>query len=108
VVIASLSSNIYFINKYSDSRSDLRSCVETQQANGKKVAFIKLFIEKILKAQKELDMGTVIELENAAKATGDKEIVAQWQKFLAVKTIGGAQQEIQDLLEQVINKIRTD
>jgi len=108
LVIILLLSNIYLADKYRDSRSASKSCIETQQVNGKIVALAKLFIEKILKAETELDVETLLELENVAKATGDDELRAQWQKFLNVRTIDGAQQEIQNFLELVINKIRTD
>src|SRR4030042_4781566 len=108
LVVVLLASNIYYVDKYWDSRSVLKSCIETQQFNGRIVTLAKLFISKILKAERELDIETLLELDNVAKATGDEELRVQWQKFLNTKTIDGAQQEIQNFLELVINKIRTD
>lgn len=108
LVIILLLSNVYFVAKYWDSRFVLEPCVETQRVNGRIVAFAKLFIAKILKAEKELDLETLLELENAARATGDGELRAQWQKFLKTSTVEEAQQEIQNFLEMVVNKIRID
>jgi len=108
LVIVLVLANIYLVDKYQDLRSVSESCIESQKANEKIVVLAKFFIEKILKADGELNVETVLELENAAKATGDEELRAQWQKFLATRTIEEAQQEIQNFLELIVNKIRTD
>jgi len=108
LVIILLLSNVYIADKYWDSRLTLESCVESQQANAKIVVLAKLFIAKILRAENELDIETLLELENAAKATGDEELRAQWQKFLKTSTVEEAQQEIQNFLELIVNKIKID
>jgi len=63
-------------------------------------------IEKVLKAETEVDFETRLKLENAVRNLEDKEILARWSKFIESKTEAGAQEEVKNLLEALVNKIK--
>ncbi|MCK4520627.1 hypothetical protein KAT95_02040 [Candidatus Parcubacteria bacterium] len=67
--------------------------------------FIKFFIEKVLKAENEVDFETRLKLKNAVRNLSDEEILNQWNKFVESKTENEAQEEAKNLLEMLINKI---
>ncbi len=80
--------------------------METQKTNEKVLEFAKLFIEKVLKAKTEVDFETRLKLENAVRNLDDEEILVQWQKFTESKIEAEAQEEVKNLLEMLVNKIR--
>jgi hypothetical protein len=84
--------------------------LESQKTNEKVLDFTKLFIEKVLKAETEVDFETRLKLENAVRNLGDEEILTQWQKFTESKTEAEAQEEVKNLLEMLlemlVNKIK--
>jgi hypothetical protein len=73
--------------------------------NLKVVNFLKLFIDKVLKADKEIDFETRLQLENGVRDLNDKEILAAWQKFTASKTEQEAQLEVNNLLTLLVGKL---
>ena len=80
--------------------------MQTQKTNDKVLEFTKLFIGKVLKAKTEVDFETRLKLENAVRNLEDKEIMIEWSKFIESKTEDGAQEEVKNLLEMLINKIK--
>jgi CRISPR/Cas system endoribonuclease Cas6 (RAMP superfamily) len=64
-------------------------------------------IEKVLKAEKEVDFETRLKLENAVREINDKEILNQWIKFTESKTEDEAQNNIKNLLDLLVDKIQT-
>lgn len=84
---------------------DLRQKIEASHLNEKVVAFEKIFIEKVLKADKEIDFETRLQLENAVRDLNDKEILNQWQAFANSKNEVEAQSNVKELLELLTNKI---
>ena len=101
---------VFFGVRYYAVQKELQATklsLETQITNGKVVEFTKTFIQDVLKANKEVDFETRLKLETAVRNLNDKEILAQWQKFVDSKTENGAQQEVKNLLEMLINKIYT-
>ena len=111
LLILLLVSNFYFISRYRAIKKELQEIkrpVEIQEVNEKVLNFTKFFIEKVLKAQGEVDFETRLKLENAVREIGDPEILTQWQKFVDSKTESEAQQEVQNLLELLISKIKID
>jgi hypothetical protein len=69
------------------------------------IQFGQLFIDKVLRAEGEVNFDTRLELENKVRALNDKDILAGWQKFLASKTEIEAQTNIKDFLALLFNKI---
>ena len=108
IILLLIASNIYFGFKYLNSQRELRSmqsALETQKTNEEVLNFTKFFIEKVLKAEKEVDFETRLKLENTVRNLGDEEILTQWQKFTESKTEAEAQDQVKNLLEMLVNKI---
>ena len=106
-----LVSNLFFIIKNATLQKEvleIKRPIEIQEINEKVLNFTKFFIEKVLKAEKEVDFETRLKLENAVREIGDPEILAQWQKFIDSKTEIEAQQEVKNLLELLVSKIKSD
>lgn len=106
-----LVSNLYFIVKNSNLQKEIleiRRPIEIQKINGKVLNFTKFFIEKVLKTEGEVDFDTRLKLETAVRDLDDEEILAQWQRFVDSKSEKEAQQEVKNLLELLVSKIRVD
>ena len=111
ILVLLLAGNFFFVARYSAIQKELQEIkrpIETQKVNEKVLNFTKFLIEKVLKAEKEVDFETRLKLENAVRDIGDQEILAQWQKFVDSKTESEAQQEVKNLLELLISKIKID
>jgi len=109
IILVLLVGCVFFGFKYFSVVKELRqtkTVLETQVINEKVLDFTKLFIEKVLKAETEVDFETRLKLENAVRNLNDEEILIQWQKFTESKTEAEAQTEVKNLLEMLINKIR--
>jgi Na+-transporting NADH:ubiquinone oxidoreductase subunit NqrC len=109
LVLILLAGNIFFGLKYSAVQKELKltqTSLETQKTNEKILDFAKLFIEKVLKAETEVDFETRLKLENAVRNLGDEEILEQWNKFVNSKTEAEAQEQVKNLLEMLVNKIK--
>jgi len=107
-ILILLAGNIFFWMRYSAIQQELEKTKEAltvQNTNEKILDFTKLFIEKVLKAEGEVDFETRLNLENAVRNLGDNEILTQWQKFIESQTEDEAQVEVKKLLEILINKI---
>jgi len=108
ISIILLAGNVFFGVKYFTVQKEIgqtQTVLETQKINEKILEFTKLFIEKVLKAETEVDFETRLKLENAVRNLGDEEILVQWQKFVESRTEIEAQNEVKNLLEMLINKI---
>jgi len=111
ILVMLLIGNLFFATRYSAVKKELQEIekpLEIQKINEKVLNFTKFFIEKVLKAEKEVDFETRLKLENAVRDLGDQEVLTQWQKFVDSKTENEAQQEVKNLLELLINKIKAD
>ena len=109
VLVILLVSNLFFFRKYSAIRKELQEIkkpIEIQRINEEVLNFTKFFIDKVLKAEGEIDFETRLKLENGVRDLKDEEILAQWQKFVDSKTETEAQQEVKNLLELLVSKIK--
>lgn len=111
IIIISLliGSNVYLGWQYFNLQEKLRQTqarLETQIINTQVLDFTKLFINKVLKAEEEVDFETRLQLENAVRNLADEEILNQWNRFVASKTEEEAQIEVKNLLEILIEKIK--
>lgn len=105
VIAALMAGNIYFAKGYFSAKKESASVIETKTIDEKTLEFAKLFISGVLKADQEVDFETRLKLENMVRNLGDKEILAQWQKFVESKTEAEAQSNVKDLLEVVVSRI---
>lgn len=109
IILILLAGVIFFGFKYFAAQKELQqtqTALEAQKTNEKVLDFTKLFIEKVLKADTEVDFETRLQLENAVRNLEDEEILAQWQKFVESKTETRVQEEVKNLLEMLVSKIR--
>lgn len=109
IILLLLAGNIFFGMKYFFAQKNLRQAetlVETKKTNEKVLEFTKLFIGKVLKSEAEVDFETRLKLENAVRNLEDEKILGQWQKFIESKTEAQAQEEVKNLLEMLVNKIK--
>ena len=106
VVLAILT--ILFGVMYFNTQKELiktKTYLQTENINAKTLAFTKLFITKVLKANQEIDFDTRLGLENSVRDLGNNQILVQWQKFTDSKTEAQAQIEVKNLLEVLVNNI---
>jgi len=109
VILILLAGNVFFWMRYSAVQQELEKAKETlaiQEINEKVLDFSKLFIEKVLKTEGEIDFENRLILENAVRNLGDEEVLNQWQKFTGSQTEAEAQIEVKNLLELLVLKIK--
>jgi hypothetical protein len=108
VIIAVLAAGNVFLGwkalVYRGELKTERGAAKAEGINKQVAEFNQLFVEKVLKAQGEIDFDTRLQLENSARAIGDKEILAQWQKFTDSKDQLEAQVEVKNLLSLLAKK----
>jgi hypothetical protein len=108
VILILLAGNIFFWQKSNLLQEELiktKESINIQKTNEKVLNFTKLFIDKVLKAEGEVDFETRLRLETAVREIGDEEILNQWKKFTESQTEFEAQAEVKNLLETLVNKI---
>jgi len=108
LILILLAGNIFFWMRYSAVQQELertKEALTVQKINEKIIDFTKLFIEKVLKAEGEIDFETRLILENAVRNLDNEEILNQWQKFTESQTEDKAQLEVKNLLEMLVKKI---
>lgn len=100
--------NIYFVVNYFfqfQELENLRREVMIKQTNEKVVIFLSLFIEKVLKSDKEVPFEERLQLENAVRNINDPEVLSAWEKFTSSTTEEQVQQEVKNLLIALVGKI---
>ena len=107
VIGALIIGNAYFgMKTYSLSKELAISQADAASVhkNEKVINFMRVFIEKVLNAEAEVDFETRLQLENAVRELKDDEVLVGWQKFIGSKTETEAQTEVKNLLRVLINK----
>ncbi len=108
-MVVLLAGNVFLGFQYLSAQNNLYQAeknLEGRKFNERILNFLKLFIEKVLKADKEIDFEARLALENAVRNLDDKEVLAQWQKFIESRDEIKAQQEVKNLLELLAEKIK--
>lgn len=109
IVLLLLAGNVFLGFQYFSAKNKLdqtEKALSVPKFNEKILSFFKLFIEKVLKADKEIDFESRLALENAVRNLNDKEILSQWQKFIESREEIEAQREVKNLLELLAEKIK--
>ncbi len=86
--------------------SQFQTFLTTQEKNEKVLSFLQIFIEKVLKAETEVDFETRLRLETDVRGLDDPEALEQWNKFIESQNESQAQEEVKNLLEILVNKIQ--
>lgn len=95
--------------KYRNTKKEAEKILasfENQKINEKVLDFTKFFIEKVLKAEAEVDFETRLKLETSVRDLNNEEILTQWKKFTESETENQAQEEVKNLLEILIKNIK--
>ncbi len=109
VILLLVAGNILLGVQYFSLRQQLdqtEASLETYKMNEEILEFMDLFINRVLKAEGEIDFDTRLKLENAVRELEDQEILEQWQQFTNSDTEAQAQEELKDLLDLLIQKIK--
>lgn len=108
-ILVSIAGNILLGLQYFRINQELikmKSALQAEKMNRKVLEFLRLFIQKVLKAETEVDFETRLKLENAVRDLNDEQILDQWKRFTESKTELEAQTEVKDLLEILVEKIQ--
>lgn len=105
IIISLLAGNGYFGFKYFSAQEQLEKILNINRINAKIVAFNKLFVDNVLKNERDVSYENRVRLENAAVETQDKEIIDAWHSFLDSKTEAEAQEGTKNLLTLFVEKI---
>jgi hypothetical protein len=111
LIIILILTNIFWYFKNSSLQTKLVSTqVELNSIikNKKVVAFQKLFVDKVLMSDGNVDFNTRVELQNAVTGMSDELIEKVWGAFLTAKTEGDAQNRVKELLSLLASKIYTN
>lgn len=110
IIIALLvMSNVFMYLSYADMKEGVKLRQQKQVValtNEKILSFSKMFIEKVLKAEGEIDFETRLKLESAVRDLQDEEVFRAWQKFTNSTTEREAQQSVKSLLSVLIEKVQ--
>ena len=109
VILILLAGNVFWGLEYLNVQKQLHQAqitLKTKQINERTLDFTKLFIEKVLKAKGEVNFEDRLKLENTVRNLNDKEILNQWNKFVDSKTENEAQDQVKNLLELLVDKIK--
>lgn len=101
LAIVLLGGNVLFGIAYAKAKR--QSEVDSSLLNGARIAnqnldFMKVFIEKVLQTDKEVDFETRLDLENRVRSLNNEEILKQWNLFTKSSTEAQAQVEVKKLL----------
>ncbi|MBI1866597.1 MAG: hypothetical protein HY005_00755 [Candidatus Staskawiczbacteria bacterium] len=108
IIFILVAGNIFFGVSYFFAQKDIKTTeqqLKNQQNNIKIINFTKLFIEKVLKAEKEVSFEDRLKLENAVRDLNDDEVLRQWEKFIESEAEIEAQNAVKDLLALLVKKI---
>lgn len=84
---------------------NLKKELQVQKTNEKVAIFLDLFIQKVLKTDKEVSFEDRLRLENAVRNINDEEILAKWEQFTNGQTESQIQDGVKALLGALANKI---
>jgi hypothetical protein len=79
--------------------------IKVQQVNEKAMFLAKLFVEKVLQGEAEVNFEDRLKLENAVRDLNDQEIFDQWQKIVNSQSAQETQQNVGTFLNLLLTKI---
>lgn len=108
LVLIILASNAVWALEFSlekTARKKAQSELTAFSHNKKISAFQKLFVDKVLKSDGDVDFDTRVLLQNSVNDTGDKDVIEAWNSFLRAKTEDEGQARVKDLLSLLSSKL---
>jgi|SRR3989338_8731399 len=108
VIFILIASNAFFGLRYLAAAKELESAqivASSQRYNERAINFMKMFIKRVIKSDKEVDFETRLQLENAVRQLNDPQILLVWQNFVNSQNEIDAQKNVKDLLEVLVEKV---
>lgn len=107
LVVVLLGGNVLFGIAYAKTKRQSEvdsSLLNKAQTANQNLEFMKVFIEKVLQTDKEVDFETRLDLENKVRSLNNEEILQQWNLFTKSSTEVQAQIEVKKLLLLLISE----
>jgi len=79
--------------------------IKAKQVDEKAMYLTKLFVEKVLLGESEVNFEDRLKLENAVRDLNDEEVFTQWQKIVKSKTADETQKEVGTFLALLLSKV---
>jgi len=108
LILLLLLGNIFFAVKYFLQIKEtqiMQKEVANRRTNAKVVIFLDLFIEKVIKTDKEVSFEDRLQLEKAIRDIDDPDLLSKWQKFTDGNNEDELQKGVKDLLGALVKKI---
>src|SRR3989339_12851 len=108
LLLALLVGNLFFGLRYYTAMKELegtKTIITTQKYNEQTINFLKMFIKRVIKSDKEVDFETRLKLESSVRDLNDEQILVQWQNFVNSQTEAEAQKNVKELLDLLIKKV---
>src|SRR3989338_3199657 len=86
--------------------AEARAQTVQQQLNDKTIAFMVLFIDKVLGVSGEVDFDTRLNMENRVRELQNPDILAAWQKFTNSQTEREAQANVRGFLQILVKNLK--
>ena len=99
--------NIMLWSAYSARGVELRKAEDTisnTEHSRNILSFQKLFVEKVLKSDGEVNYNTRRELEQAVGKTNDDVVISAWNSFIEAKNETDGQIKVKDLISVLANR----
>ncbi len=108
VIVALILISAFLVVRISSISAELASAraeIAEHTTDRQVVAFLGLFIDRVLQSDEPVDFDTRLKLENDVRAMNDPSILAQWNAFTASKSEAEAQEAVKDLLDMLVERI---
>ena len=97
--------SIFGYYNVSSELSSAQSQLAVQKNDERVLQFLSMFVKKVIKADAEISFEDRLSLENTVRSLGDKEVLAQWKKFVDSKTETEAQKNTKVLIDLLVDKV---
>lgn len=101
LVVVLLGGNVFFGLAYFNAKHETvqnSALLEREKTNTKILDFMKVFIEKVVQNDREVDFDTRLDLENRVRELNNQQVLDQWNRFTKSATEAQAQAEVKKLL----------
>ena len=108
IILVLVGGNVYFNRQYRQLKNETASLSgpsEQTKTNRQLIDFTLLFIDKVLRAEQEVDFETRLQLENKVRELKNEKVLSAWQAFVESQTETEAQDKVKNLLESLVKNI---
>lgn len=103
LILGNIFWGIKYITQFQETKI-IQKELASKNTNYEVINFLKLFIEKVLRTNKEVSFENRLILEESIINIGDGEILSAWEKFTEAETEFEIQEGVKDLLEVLAKK----